>query len=352
MSILTFEEHYVPRLWGGNALETVYNKPLPNEPIGEAWLISDHPQHTSIVKRGQYEGQTLHDLLEHDAAALLGARAALTVHGRFPLLLKLLDAQDKLSIQVHPDDDIAASLGENDGGKTEMWHVLHTDPGSILYCGLPKTLTKEDVDSLLDSGELADNLCKINAAPDMSVFVPAGTIHAIGEGSLLAEIQQNSDLTYRMDDWGRVDNDGNPRELHLEKSRACVRYPNSHPGPTPSFSYQDGVTTVRILAACPFFAAEEIVLNGPYNNPSRGDTFQIILSKSGDVTAETDTDSVTLEPGEAALISGSEKSRSLVGEGTALVYYVPDLQSNVMEPLTAAGYDEQELVPLLGDIVS
>jgi mannose-6-phosphate isomerase len=262
---------------GGDSLGRVFRKALPDEPIGEAWLISDHAQHTSVVNRGADAGVTLHELLERDAGGVLGARAALTVHGRFPLLLKLLDARDKLSIQVHPNDAIAAELGEDDVGKTEMWHVLRADAGAMLYCGMQEEMTREFVEECLTRGGIANRLTRIGAEAGMSVFVPAGIVHAIGEGCLLAEIQQNSDLTYRMDDWGRVDVDGAPRELHLEKAKAAVRYPNGHPGAMPDFEYEVDGARVRVLATCSYFAAEEILLDGRCEELNRGETFQIVF---------------------------------------------------------------------------
>lgn len=347
MSILTFEECYVPRMWGGDSLGRIYGKPLPDEPIGEAWLISDHAQHTSVANRGAEAGATLRDLLERDALGILGSRAALTVHGQFPLLLKLLDARDKLSIQVHPNDAIAADLGEDDVGKTEMWYVLHADAGATLYCGMPEDMTREAVEGCLAEGGISERLTRIGAEAGMSVFVPAGTVHAIGEGCLLAEIQQNSDLTYRIDDWGRVDVDGSPRELHLEKSKASVRYPNVHPGAMPDFAYEVEGARVRVLAACAYFAAEEIMLEGRCGESNRGETFQILLAKEGEVLVETGDDSVRLAPGEAAMVSGDDGDFSLSGRGSVLMYYVPDLEGNVVGPLLGAGYTREDLSVLL-----
>lgn len=347
MSIITFKECYVPRMWGGETLRSVYGKPLPDESIGEAWLISDHPQHTSVVKRGYKPGTTLHELIEGGPLNILGARAALTVHGRFPLLLKLLDARKDLSIQVHPDDAIAARLNEDDCGKSEMWHILQADSEATLYCGLAESLTPEALETYLAEGSIAQQLNTIQAEVGMSVFIPAGTIHSIGEGCLLAEIQQNSDLTYRMDDWGRVDVNGKPRELHLEKAKQSVKYPNTHPGAMPSFEYQVPDATVRVLTACPFFAAEEIVLEGKPVELNRGETFHIVLAKAEALTIETDSDAHTLSPGEAALIPSSESHFTLSGKGSALLYYVPDIEENIVAPLVAAGYSREDLSPLL-----
>lgn len=343
MSILTFQEHYVRRMWGGDNLAHVFGKTIPNEPIGEAWLIADHPQHTSIINRGPDTGRTLHDLLQRDPESILGTRAALTIHERFPLLLKLLDAQDKLSIQVHPDDEIATQLGEPDVGKTEMWHVLQADPGATLYCGMPESMTASTVESCIADGTISQQLTTITALPDMSIFVPAGTVHAIGEGCLLAEIQQNSDLTYRMDDWGRVENDGTPRELHLEKAKVATKYPNTHPGPMPNIDYQTENASIRILAACNYFATEEIQLNGVCTSLDRGETFQILLAKSGNLTIETADDTLTLSRGQTALIPADTKDFTLTGTASTLMYYVPDIRKNIIRPLLNAGYTRDEI---------
>lgn len=339
----------MPRMWGGDSLRTVYEKPIPKEPIGEAWLISDHPQHSSIVAGGPERGRSLHDLLRDDAASILGTRAALTIHGRFPLLLKILDAHQKLSIQVHPDDALAKGFGEDDGGKTEMWHILQTCPDAKLYCGLPSSMGREEAEALLYAGTLSDHLTTIVANAGESVFVPAGIIHAIGEGYLLAEIQQNSDLTYRMDDWGRVDAAGHARELHLDKAKACVRYPNTHPGIMPKFTYVIENTKIHVLTACPFFATEEIEFGTLEYNANRGETFQIILAKRGQTTIRSGSQSCTIEPGAAALVAGSAHEVQLSGSGSALMYYVPDIQLNIIAPLLAAGYSAGDLMPLLGE---
>ena len=347
MSILTFEEGYVPRMWGGSSLKSVYAKPTPDEPIGEAWLVSDHPQFVSVVNRGEDTGVSLSELLKRDAKAILGSRPSLTVHGRFPLLLKLLDAQDKLSIQVHPDDEIAASLNEDDVGKTEMWHVLHAHPEALLYCGMKDGVTSETVESRLASGGFSELLTTIPAVAGTSVFVPAGTVHAIGEGCLLAEIQQNSDLTYRMDDWDRLNPDGTARELHHEKSKLSVKYPNDHPGPMPEYRYDVDGATIRVLAVCNHFAAELVALKGATTALNRGGTFQIVLAHAEPTRIATATDEVDLAPGQAALISGDEEEFSLSGEGSALMYYVPDVVPNIVTPLLEHGYTDEALRPLL-----
>lgn len=347
MSILTFKEHYVPRMWGGRNLATRYNKPIPDEPIGEAWLISDHTSHTSVVNRGPLAGRTLHDLTTEDPAKFLGDRTGLTIHGRFPLLLKILDAQDRLSIQVHPDDAIAKELNEPDVGKTEMWHILDSTPDGALYCGVPETLTESDLRTAIRDDRLADQLNVYKAEPNASLFINARTIHAIGEGCMIAEIQQNSDLTYRISDWGRLDVDGNPRELHIEKSLKASKHPNIHYGASKVLRYSVDGGEVNVLCACDYFASEEIAVSGSAIDVNRGSTLQIVLVKSGTIKFESDGDSVELNAGESGLIPASADFISLSGEGSSLMYYVPDLDSNILAPLTAAGHPDAAIQSLI-----
>lgn len=349
MSILTFKEHYVPRMWGGRNLKTRYGKPLPDELIGEAWLISDHTQHTSVVNRGPHEGRTLHELATESPKTFLGDRATLTQHGRFPLLLKILDAQDRLSIQVHPDDTIAEALGEPDVGKTEMWHILDATESGELYCGVSESITEAELQQAIRDDRLADHLNVYKAESNASLFINARTIHAIGEGCMIAEIQQNSDLTYRISDWGRVDADGNPRELHIEKSLKASKHPNIHHGAAQVLTYTVRETSVHVLCACPYFASEEIIIKDAYTDTNRGSTMQLFLAKSGTVTLEVGDDSVNLKPGESALVPAEEQSIILHGDGSVLMYYVPDLETNIFAPLIKAGHSPDTIQSLIHD---
>ena len=153
IGLLHFDEGYFDRIWGGQRLATLFGKDIPRDrPMGEAWLVSDHAVHVSTVDEGPHAGRTLRDLLKERPESILGTRAQLTVHGRFPLLLKVLDANDVLSVQVHPDDECAKRLDEPDVGKTEMWHVLHADPGSDLICGLDPGVTGETFQRAVRNG--------------------------------------------------------------------------------------------------------------------------------------------------------------------------------------------------------
>ena len=350
MSIVVFDEGYVERMWGGTKLRTVYGKETPmGQPIGEAWMIADHPEHVSRVIGGRREGKTLRELMVSDAERLLGNLAKPTVHGRFPLLLKLLDAGDKLSIQVHPTDGDAERLGEPDVGKTEMWHVLQADSDADLYCGLGREVDRKALAEILAKGSIVEHMTTFPAEEGASIFVPAGTVHAIGGGSLLAEIQQNSDITYRMDDWGRVQADGTAREMHVDKSLEVTAYGSLHQGASNPIGYSSGSNTIAVHGVCDYFAGEVWTIGDSYVRESRGDSCFLLLGKENVLTISAEGDSYSLKPGSACLVEGCHQSFSVSGAGELLAYYVPDIQKDVVEPLLGAGHSAENIVRLGGD---
>jgi mannose-6-phosphate isomerase len=328
--ILKFQEVYMERIWGGTKLQQVLGRIIPTgAPVGEAWLIADHPSCESVVAEGAFQGKTLRDLMETNEADILGTVAKPTPGGRFPLLLKLIDAGDVLSVQVHPDDAQAAALNEPDAGKTEMWHVLDADPESTLLSGLCEGVTRESFEAALAKGETAALLHSFPVARGDSVFVAAGDVHAIGAGILLAEIQQNSDITYRLFDWNRVDSNGNPRELHTEKALAVMNF-NSGPGERvkPKTYTENGVPH-ELLAACPYFAAERLLLNEPAEFDTAGKSFHIVQALENAVTVGSENSNCNLSPGEAALIPACTGNWCIEGGSPVLHYYVPDIQDGI-----------------------
>ena len=314
--ILRFHEQYFERIWGGQRLRTLFNKPIPNDkPIGEAWLISDHSSAVSVAREGTHAGRTLHDLIVEDADALLGSRAKLTPHGRFPLLLKLLDSTDVLSVQVHPDDETAAALGEPDVGKTEMWHILHADPGAELFCGLAPGTTPSAMKSAIEHGTLEQYLSRFTVTPGESVFVAAGTVHAIGAGIVLAEIQQNSDLTYRLYDWNRIDASGKARELHIDKGLRATKF-DGQPALKKKDSSRDGLNE---LATSQYFSAQRIDGSSPCDYSSNG-RFSIVLAIGEQTTVEADTEQVVLHCGECCLVPACVSDFTVRDGGPTLIY--------------------------------
>jgi mannose-6-phosphate isomerase len=207
-------------VWGGRRLGEALGKPLPDAgPYGESWEVSDHASHRSVVCDGPAVGRTLRELLEADRAALLGPAASLPA---FPWLIKYLDCHDWLSVQVHPDDEKAARLWPGEAGKTEAWFVLDAAPEGRIYAGLRPGVDGEGLRAALRDGTAADCLHSFRPRPGDCLFLPAGTVHAVGGGVLIAEVQQTSDATFRLYDWDRRDAAGKSRALHVEESFACV----------------------------------------------------------------------------------------------------------------------------------
>ena len=217
---LIFREVFKAKPWGGRAMARVSNKRLPpGEPIGESWELADHPHGMSIVAEGPLAGETLRELMRKHTISLLGRRAG---KSRFPLIIKLLDARERLSVQVHPDDAGARAMRLNDTGKTEAWLVLHVRPGGSITAGVK---SKRDVPRLREiarSGALGDRMRVIYPKRGEALLCRAGTIHALGPGVVLLEVQQNSDSTFRLYDWGRPGLDGKLRPLHIEESICAV----------------------------------------------------------------------------------------------------------------------------------
>ena len=349
LDLLRFRDAYFERIWGGHKLAAVLGKDSPpDKVIGEDWLVVDHAEHESVVAEGPLAGTTLRELVERDAAALLGTRAELTPHGRFPLLLKLIDAAQALSVQVHPDDAAAERLREPDVGKTERGHVFDADPGSELICGLEPDADAEAFARAIEEGAPERLMRRFEALEGTTAFVPAGTVHAIGGGLLLSEIQQNSNITYRVFDWNRVGADGKPRELHVDKALAVTHFGSSHAGPARPLAYEINGARVEVLAACGYFAAELLHLDGEVERDTRGDSFRILLAKQGPVDVAAGATNYRIEAGAAALVCGCQESYRASGSGQLLDYYVPDLERDVLVPLRAAGHARDAIVRLGG----
>lgn len=238
-SPLTFEPIFMERIWGGRKLEKLFGKDLPaGKRIGESWEIVDRPEAQSVVRDGPLRGKTLHELWTEHRQEVFGespktareVRAGLAYRAlpdRFPLLIKLLDAHEKLSLQVHPPAEVAKTLGGEP--KTEFWYVAAADPGAELFVGLREPMTVDEFNNALHQKTVADCVHKIPVSSGDAMFLPAGRFHAIGGGNLLVEIQQNSDTTYRVFDWNRVDESGKPRQLHVEQALQCIDFNDIEP---------------------------------------------------------------------------------------------------------------------------
>ena len=213
------------RMWGGRRLETEFGKKLPPQrSIGESWEIVDRPEAQSIVRNGPLRGKTLHELWTRYRDEIFGQIAD---SPRFPLLVKLLDAHDKLSLQVHPPEGLARRLGGEP--KTEFWYVASANPGAELYLGFRESITRDQFNSAVRDGTAADYVHKVPVKTGDAAFLPSGRLHALGAGNLLIEIQQNSDTTYRVFDWNRMDDTGRQRQLHVDQALQCIDFGDVRP---------------------------------------------------------------------------------------------------------------------------
>lgn len=256
-------------LWGGRKLATVLGKSLPDDEVwAESWEVVDHAEHQSFIRNGQFAGQTIRQLAETHPSWLLGNSNAV----RLPLLFKYLDCQRVLSVQVHPDDHFAIRMNPPDLGKTEAWYIVDAEPGATLYAGLKQGVNKDELCAAIDKGEVENCLHQIQPKRGDCIFIPAGTVHALGAGLLVAEIQQASNTTFRLFDWNRVDANGKLRDLHIEQSLKVIDF-ESGPRPTqvPAATEQPGRER---LVSCEKFNFDRIV----QSNAIAGDGRLHILS--------------------------------------------------------------------------
>ena len=264
-------------LWGGTKLVTEYGKPFHGEKVAESWELSCHKDGESRVSGGVYDGLPLSAALEELGPSALGYHAA--KFSFFPLLIKLIDAKDKLSIQVHPDDRYALKV-EGEYGKTEMWLVVDCQEGAFLYYGLERPVTKEEFSRRITQGGLEELLHQVPVKKGDVFFIQAGTIHAIGAGILIAEIQQNSNTTYRVYDYGRVGADGKTRPLHVDKALDVANLCPAPPTPPPqTFPVPGGTQT--LLASCPYFTVECLTVEGSMALNCGAESFQHLLVLEG-----------------------------------------------------------------------
>jgi mannose-6-phosphate isomerase len=304
ISPLTFEPIFMERIWGGRRLESKFGKELPaQKSIGESWEIVDRPEAQSIVRNGPLRRKTLHELWTQHRDEIFGG---VPDAPRFPLLLKLLDAHQKLSLQVHPPEEVASRLGGEP--KTEFWYIAAADPGAELYLGFRESITRDQFEKALRDGTAADHVQNIRVKPGDAAFLPAGRFHALGAGNLLIEIQQNSDTTYRVFDWNRVDAQGKPRQLQVEQALECIDFNDVRPG----LVQPEG----ERLLCDDLFDIQKWNLLSPREIAERGE-FAIVCCLTGSLRCAN----VDLAPLEFFLISAQSPERQLNPrtEGTTLL---------------------------------
>lgn len=291
---LSFTPIFQERVWGGRRLESLFGKALPPAAkIGESWEIVDRAEAQSVVAGGALAGRTLHELWTEQRAEIFGEIAP---SDRFPLLIKLLDAQDVLSLQVHPPADVAEDLGGEP--KTECWYIADAAPGAELFVGLRRGATRARVEQALHTGGLEQQVHRVAARAGDTMFLPSGRMHAIGAGYVIFEIQQNSDTTYRIYDWDRVDENGVGRKLHVEESLRSIDFDDFEPG----LAQPAGETLVRD----PLFRIDKWELTAPRAVSPRG-TFAILGGLAGKFTCA----GAAAGPGEFLLVPAALAEREL-----------------------------------------
>ncbi len=264
---LKFLPVYKNRIWGGERLKTLLGRTLPGSRVGESWELSSREEGMSVVKNGDFAGKTLQELIMHHHEQLIGKAFS---HGdSFPLLHKIIDAADNLSVQVHPDDCYAAKV-EHTAGKTEAWYVLHAGTGAKIIYGLKPGTSREQFMNAVDSCRIMDVVHHVPVTAGDLIYVPAGTIHALCSGVVVYEVQQNSDCTYRLYDYGRIDETGRPRELHLRKAIEAIDFDQSL-----DYDFK------RSSLQSPYFTITKLLVEGQYRQNTDGQ-FVVVYIIDGD----------------------------------------------------------------------
>lgn len=284
-------------IWGGRRLGEILGKPIGDaDDYAESWEIVDHGEDQSVVSGGELDGKQLADLMTEHRDWLLGDRFQ---HDsmRFPLLLKYLDCNRVLSVQVHPDDEYGATLNVPDHGKTEAWYIVDSQPESLIYAGLKRGVDREILEAALAAGKAEQILHSFHPNPGDCIFIPAGTVHALGAGLLVAEIQQSSNTTFRLFDWNRLDPDGNPRDLHIQQSLDVADYES---GPVAAVSSDQSANGWQKLVECDKFTMRTLE-NGSSTLGGDG-RFHILTVPRGNAVLEMAGDQRTIAAGESLLL--------------------------------------------------
>lgn len=305
-------------LWGGNRLHTLFGKQLPLHPLAETWECSTHPDGCSIVASGIDKGKTLAEVLQQHPE-FLGTKTSAT--GDLPVLIKLIDAAKDLSVQVHPDDAYAQQYEHEPNGKTEMWYILEAEPGASLIYGFSKPMQPEQLDTCLKENTILSYLQKIPVKKGDVFLIPAGTVHAIGAGIVLAEIQQRSNLTYRLYDYNRTDATGKKRPLHVEKAKAVIQFSANQPPQMKQPMQQKNGYRVQCLCKCPYFCTTLLTIQTACdwtNYQPDPDTFQVLLCISGSGTMQTKENALSFQKGDCIFLPAHSSMERLTGTAELL----------------------------------
>lgn len=314
---LQFRPILKERIWGGTKLKTVLNKPITSEITGESWELSTVDGDVSIIANGAFEGKPLLELIDAYPAKVLGIQVHQKFGKQFPLLFKYLDAREDLSIQVHPNDELAKAR-HNSFGKTEMWYVMQADRDSRLIVGFKEDLNAKEYVEHLENKTLLDILDKIPVSVGDVFFLETGTVHAIGAGLLIAEIQQTSDITYRLYDFDRVDAHGNTRELHIDLALEAINYDRVEA----KKNYTKTQNVSNSMVDCPYFTTNFIPLQGAMEVIKNGDSFTVYMCTEGNFSLTIDHQEYHYSKGDTVLMPAALAQFTLSGSASILEIYI------------------------------
>lgn len=310
MEIIKFRPILKQVLWGGNKIIPFKQLDADMEQVGESWEVSGVKDNESIVANGQYEGMKLNDLVALLKGDLVGKENYERFGNEFPLLIKFIDASKQLSIQVHPNDEQAKAKGLK-RGKTEMWYVMESAPDATLLSGLKRAITPEEYKAMVENDTITDALCEYRVGEGDVFYLPAGRIHSIGAGTFLAEIQETSDVTYRIYDFKRKDKDGNYRQLHTEEAAECIDYSVESDYRT---KYEARKNEGVELAQCTHFTTSVYDLDEPMLlDYSELDSFVVLIALSGECTLSTGDAETQLRAGETVLLPATTQTLNVSG---------------------------------------
>lgn len=312
---LLFHPVYQDYLWGGHRIPGTFNRPVNMPRCAESWELSDRPEGMSVVANGPLSGQTFREVLSRYGPAILGSAAT---SAGFPLLIKLIDANRRLSVQVHPSDATAARFGGE--AKTEMWYVLEGAPDARVFAGLTEGTTEASFRDAIANGTVEETLRSIPVKPGDAIYIPGGRVHAIAEGCLLLEVQQNSNTTYRVYDWGRLGADGQPRALHVEEAIQVIDWAGAEANPVPPEPLPDheGMQRTRILAS-PYFDIQRWDLGTPCDHDVDPAGFEAIFVREGRVKLAWRSGSLSLTRGTSCLIPADLGHYALIPDCAASI---------------------------------
>ena len=314
---LQFEPILKDRIWGGTKLKTYLNKPIASEITGESWEISTVENDVSTIANGVFKGKSLNELINDFPEQVLGTKVFEQFGKQFPLLFKYLDAREDLSIQVHPNDELAARR-HNSFGKTEMWYVMQADDEARLIVGFKEKSSSEEYIKHLENKTLLSILDTKKVKKGDVFFLETGTVHAIGAGTVIAEIQQTSDITYRLYDFDRVDANGNTRELHVDLALEAINYDKVEA----QKEYLKIENTSNEVVDCSYFTTNFIPLNGNLNVNKNQNSFTVYMCVDGDFELILNEEKYSYKKGDTVLIPASLTDFQLSGKGSLLEIYI------------------------------